>query len=290
MAKRKRADKDAELIESKKWGVPNWKNEDEYPKNWNKLSPDKRKWEFLRRTKEYREDWELAESAKNIPIDNTSKSGKVLRNRVSDKDRLASRYKLSHPIPPQHNYKMLPNDFSFHREPIAGGDIVYPRFPPIVKNSPSTIEEKLALCAYKSVVISPPRDWYELCAWVEFDLSHSLDEQIKSAKKNLIAAQKEAKIFMESLKNEEDSYDMDDYAPLEVGIRKKRIVNAKGFDKEAKQPSDEIPSLSLLRILDAKNCNCTNEEIALNLYTQKDIEPSTISKRHKVALQLWKRL
>lgn len=57
------------------WGVPDWHNDSYYP---NDLTTDQWRWEFLRRNKDYREDWLLhffssyqynLKAYKNVPID-----------------------------------------------------------------------------------------------------------------------------------------------------------------------------------------------------------------------------
>ena len=44
----------------KKWGIPNWRNDEEYPKT---LTDKLWRWEFLRRRDDYRKDWLKWESA-----------------------------------------------------------------------------------------------------------------------------------------------------------------------------------------------------------------------------------
>ena len=103
---------------------------------------------------------------------------------------------------------------------------------------------------------SAPKDWYELRVWVEFDLAHSLEDQMPVAMKNLKDARTKAKAFMATLRNPEDRYDPYDYAPKNVGERKARDQN-----KQGRKAVDEIPAISLLRIFDARNCGRNNVEI-----------------------------
>jgi hypothetical protein len=289
MPNRKRVGSDAELIESKKWGVPSWKDNKGYPKNWQTLRPDQQKWEFLRRTKDYRYDWERAESAVPPKIKAASKFHIV---HPFNEKALTAKYYMSHPVPPQSDYKNLPKGFHFIRRTSAGGHVVYPRC--AVPNQPeskkvpqSEQEEKLASYAYEISMPDIPMDWYEMRVWVEFDLGSGVDEQIKIAKQNLIDAGRKVKAFMRTLENPEGKYTPDDYAPLIVRARKERITN-----KEAQQSIDEAPPISLLRIFDAKNCGRNNTQIKHGLFacTGESIDTSTVSKRHKVAVRLWKRL
>lgn len=54
--RRNRIEKDHLSTERKKWNVPNWENAEDY-KYARHLEGDDLRWEFLRRNKEYRNDW-----------------------------------------------------------------------------------------------------------------------------------------------------------------------------------------------------------------------------------------
>lgn len=292
MAGRKAAPHDAELIESKKWGVPSWKSKNKYP-DWKILSLDQKRWEFLRRTKEYRSDWARAENAeKSQPIKTSNKF-----SRPFDKKSIARRYGISHAVPPQHDYKDLPKEFKFTEQPVYGGEIIYPRpkyYQELKRKQRTqelTCDEEIALLAEKDHLrlLTPPKDWHNLCAWVEFDFSQNLDDQLATAKINLQKARKEAKAFMDSLRNPEDKYDPYDYAPHDINDSTR---TPRGPNQELMGSEKVHPDIVLLRVLDAKNCGRRNEEIAVDLgeLIGKYINPSTISKNYSDAELRWKRL
>ena len=289
MANRKKVRADAELAESSNWGVPDWKERQSYlvAAKWQKLHPDKQRWEFLRRTKEYREDW-VRSQVKISPL--TKPISKFHVVRPFDGKALAAKYRMSHPVPPKDSYVKLPKGFHFIRPSLTGGDIVYPRVSvPFQEAKPvkEGWDAKLAASAEKTIPIMIPHDWYEMRVWVEFDLAHSLKDQITQAQANLIKAANQVDSFMEVLRRPDGKYEEGDYVPQKV-----RMKNKRGANKEARTPKEELPIIALLRVLDAKNCGRTNAQIAGFLSEEADraIDSSTISKRYKIASQLWKAL
>ena len=291
MVNRTRAPNDAAIIEKETWGVPIWSSEDGYPKISDRLTPDKWKWEFLRRTKEYRDDWELAKIASTLPRPRARH--KILPKRNFDEKLLVNKYGLSHPVPPQSSYRDLPKEFSFVRWPEIpnGGMIVYPRTPvpelgkgkdrqknAIIlqgEQSCATISERDLENYAKNMPLSAPSDWYGMRVWVEYDLGYSLQEQLQAAEDNLNAARDKLQHFMYALDGSNE------YWPQKVGERKKRS------SEKAKNHKDKM---QLLHVMDAKNCGIGNDLIVRKLYDlgYASIDTSTVSKQYKVALQLWK--
>lgn len=277
MANREKPRSDADLIEIKKWGVPNWKKPDGYPK-WEGLNSSQQRWEFLRRTKEYRNDWDRLKERKNLPT--SQKPNKFAR--IFDKKAIASKYSISEAVSPKYNHTKLPSTFAFDEQPLSGGEIIYPRLPK-AKQPTKEQEEKLSwdkkLAIYADISSPKPviPNGYDLRVWIEFDLSRSLDDQREQAEINLSKAKKQAQKFMEGLKNDNGVYAPYDYVPLEVGKRKSRIPTGN-------------PYIELLRIFDAKNSKCTNKQISTRLaeLNYSAFDESTISKKYKTAKNLWK--
>jgi hypothetical protein len=284
MANRKRVRNDVELTESTKHGVPSWRNPEAYPTAaaWKKMSKDKQKWEFLRRTQEYRKDWDRSQSKTSSSPEVISKFHAV---RTFDGKALAAKYRMSHPVSPKSGYINLPKGFHFIRPTSSGGHIVYPRRPvPFQEVNPAkdTWDAKFAAAAEKTIPDMTPHDWYEMRVWVEFDLGHGIDEQIIQAKANMIAAAQKVEAFMEALRSPDGQYGTDAYVPQKV-----RAKNKRGANKKAKASEEELPIIALLRILDAKNCGRTNAQIAPIMGIADN---STVSKRYQAASRLWKTL
>ncbi len=292
MANRKTAPNDAEVKESSTWGVPSWKSGNGYP-DWNSLKPYQKKWEFLRRTQEYRRDWERAEQTTIL----TSVKPHNKFSRPFDKKSLAGKYGISHPVSPRQSYNELPDRFKFIEQSTYGGEIIYPRpqyYRALIAKKGKqklTQHEELALNAEKDCLrtLTPPKDWYNLQAWGEFDFSKDLDVQLAVAKANLLNARKEAKSFMGSLHALKDKPNSYGYAPLDVNESQRA---SRGTNKELKGPERIHPDIILLRVFDAKNCGRTNERIAaeLSLLIGKKIAASTVSKQHTIAATYWKRI
>lgn len=287
MANRKKVRSDAELNEKEKYGVPSWRDAQAYPTaaEWKKLHKDKRRWEFLRRTKEYRHDWERT---RTIPSPAPKPLSKFHVVRLFDGKALAAKYSMSHPVPPKIDYNNLPKGFHFIRPDIVGGNIVYPACPvPLQGNEAKNNVEKTEweIKFAKEVEMLPPmipHDWYHMQVWVEFDLGHGIDDQIEKAKTNLLKAAEQMKTFMEALRRPDGQYDMYDYIPQKV-----RAKNKRGANKNATAPEEELPIITFLRILDAKNCGRTNAQIASYMEIG---DSSTVSKRYQTASRLWKTL
>ena len=279
---------DAEIIEHDKWGVPNWRKRQGYPKDWDKLSLDQKRWEFLRRMPCYRKDWELL-SQPSTRI--KTKVHKISWVQPNNEKVFMSKYSMSHVVHPKQ--ENLPPNFHFYRQSLTGGQIVYPRAN-LKKLSEEQIEalpwqERMPYYAEVCAkgLDKPPQDWYELRVWIEFDLAKNLDKQVDIALKNLTEAREKAKILMDGLRHSNNQGDPYDYTPKSVKEVKPRQPNQK-----AKKLSDDQYAITLLRIMDARNCGRNNSEIASGLEPDADeyIDTSTVSKRYKIALEMWHRL
>jgi len=251
MVRRVSATPEKEQQEREIWNIPNWRTLDGYPVNWDALSSDQKQWEFLRRNKLYRQHWE--EWSKNKPS-KCSVSGRSYAGKLS------FNYRLPHDITPQTSWDELPVNFEFMPESHGRGEIVWPRSPiPFSKDSnvgvdKDDLEKRFELFFHKEAK-KPPTDWYDMKVWVEFDLSHSLSKQIQAAEINLEKAQKELKIFMDSIKRERCEYTSDQLEPKVVGTKK---------TKEPSTPKINFIcpfEVVLLRVYDAYNSGVTDKVI-----------------------------
>lgn len=286
-AKDKKRKKEKEELLQKEWGIPNWRDPSKYPTDWKKVNPQQKLWEFLRRNEAYRRDFkEMQKNPLVVPL-NLKGWQRLTRTKGVAPSRVASRYSISFPIPPQITWEERPDNFSFKDITDIGGDIVFPKEPcPFsdTANSASTkpkqgLEKEMADIA---ATVGEARNlgWYDLIIRVEFDLEYALKPQIKRAWANLLKARKDAKQFMAALA--EDGEDAS-YPARQIGKRKKRSLNVMPTNKKegASYP------IQLLRICDAITCGCTYDEIAAVLGAEKSIVETTIGRRYRAAQKVF---
>jgi len=295
MANRRRASAGAEEIESEKWGVPDWRSSEGYPLKWSVLASHERRWEFLRRDKNYRADWERSQKE---------------RTQLG-----VAKYTLKIFRDPKQDWKSLPKKFRFYRntppsDPVlSGGHIVAPHAfvgitgitnkKTVAENSSLTTEQKELLEAvyqhrqteeqieriFQEII---PRNLYEGRVWIEFNLDFPPDAQLKRAKKCLQEAAEETQKYMDSLAAPEP-IDPDGFifseAPYDVFTGKRRVLN-----KQSKQAPDIDYGVLMLRVCDALNCGRTNGEIAKGLGDcfPDSLNESTISKYKKRIQGCWR--
>lgn len=281
--KRKPTIANAALAQEKEWGVPVWRQKQGYPKKSDSI--DRWKWEFLRRTEEYRNDWERACDTEQTPTAEDAPRRGFLVQKPFNKAALQRKYRMTHAKAPTVSYDKLPKSFAFDRMPESstGGNIVYPQeeVPGFAKKKQKKAANKIDFGKVTSAFPDPtPSNWYEMRVWVEYDLGYSLDTQLERAEDALFDAQKKLKVFMAALGT---SNDPDDYSKQEVGVRKERGADRKNDFKEMEK---------LLRIIDAKRSTVRNNKIVqeLDRLGFDHMDDSTVSKNYKTALSFWKEL
>ena len=85
----------------KAWGIFDWMNRKEYPENNDSLTADQWRWEFLRRTTQYRRDY----------LQTTNEDKAVSHSKYFD-------YAMTEFIDPRLSYTKLPKSFRFERYPL----------------------------------------------------------------------------------------------------------------------------------------------------------------------------
>ena len=194
---------DQEAYEMTLRGVPFWKKLDGYPQNWADLSARQQKWEFLRRNTDYRKAWDSY----------SEDVGEAFR---------CFDFGVSKFFDPKRGWPNTPDGLEFLREQ-KGGQIIEPHARPRFHDDPKRSSEEIELerdaeIAWQQSHVPP--DWYALTAWVEFDISANLDDQLMEARNNLLKMREEAKKFMDRLASCANGDDYGDYPPLPVEQRK----------------------------------------------------------------------
>lgn len=275
------AKEDAEI---KDRGIPNWRNSEDYPV-WQKLTKDQQKWEFLRRSPSYRNDWSRYLAAK------AKKHNTIIG------EYLAPSYGLKKLIDPKIDWKLFREKFSGHAAKGCEGF-------PIIEESESFLASTRAVLpdatnngwpdgmeelAYK--MGTPRDDPYGLIVNVRFSLEFSPEKQAAFVCQRLKQMQKVRKKLMADIKPPKgQEYGDDDYLPIKIRERN-RAGNKKARDKNVKEENHIL----LLHVLDAANCGLKHEDIAAGL-TEHEIltgetwDASTISRKVAYAKNLWRQM
>ncbi len=281
-------------------GVPYWCDLNSYPKTWDALSLDQKRWEFLRRSQEYRGDWKkLCDNPLVIKKVEGERWRKSTRSGIAPSV-IAEKYGITVPMSPSLSWETRDEHFSFIVPEVFGGEIVYPNTPcPRTKEyeayRESLKEKSRNVLPYDASPKKP--DWYDRRIWIEFDLSSDPAPQIEAAVNNFHDAISKAQRFMSWLESPDGTYDEDDYIPLPVWDRNLRKTSELPVKREEKDDavSMEAPRpsrmLQMLRICDASDCGVTYKDIANELEkTEYSLTENSVIKRYKAAQDVWRRL
>jgi hypothetical protein len=277
---RVKAPPSAGLVQRQKWNVPDWKKEGGYP-DWDTLTLNQKKWEFLRRNPRYRGDWEryvqpaskFTQKNKKFPCDH---------------------YGISQEIAPQNDYTQLPHDFHFLEQPVSGGKVIYPR-PEIYRCFRNKKSKGMKLLFQENIdlvyedeflsSLSPPTEWYHGNVWVEFNFTENLKAQLEEAEKNICQAKADAEAYMKSYREVGSSHSP--FVDITKSINKSK-KSPRGAKKKLKNTMP--PDILLLRVLDGVNCEQTHDQISMCLgeLVDEPIDPRTIGRQYQRALSHWK--
>jgi hypothetical protein len=257
MAKHPFSDR-TEEIEMQEFGVPDWRSSGGYP-IWDKLGPDQRRWEFLRRDDDYRKLW--------------------LEYMDDEEKPYCSEYSLAGRLrDPKTSWEDTPSNGLFVRNKNTGGEIVYPYFKeePQLPQNPSEWDLALAEDAERisRAMATMPPDLYSGEIWVRFTLGSDINEQIENLRKNFRLAEDKIREFMKKL--EKPSYTEDDHIPYELS------------DPILREPN-KTQAIALLRVLDGYHSGRENPEIAKELLKEDaTMNRGTVFKYLRRAKGLWR--